>query len=236
MSELNCVELKLKEIYDEWDLGNELEKKPEYSAMFRMGFPDEFINNNKSLVMYVGQECRDCNSLKTQEWIRKFQTVQMKKEHVEGFTEGVLASPFWNFYRKIAEKGYNVLWNNLDKFHHIKELNKELKQELIKGDNAEKISAQYGEDNKSILQREIELIKPDIVLLIIGPKWKYIQSFCSAFGISDLSMMKKFKPTKSNPVSDLSEILAIPDTKVLWTYHPAYLNRINKYSDVLEMI
>lgn len=231
VSELNCVELKLKEIYDAWDLGNELEKNPEYSAMFRMGFPDDFINSKKPLVMYVGQECRDCNSLKTQEWIRKFQTVQMKKEHVEGFNEGVLASPFWNFYRRIADKGYNVLWNNLDKFHQIKER----KQVLISEDNAEKISAQYGEDNKSVLQREIELIKPDIVLLTIGPKWKYIRSFCSAFGISDLPMMKKFKPTKSLPVSDITDILSIPDTKVFWTYHPAYLNRINKYSDVLEV-
>lgn len=228
MNELNSIEMKLKEIYDKWDLGNELDNNPEYSSMFRMGFPDDFINRKKPLVMYVGQECLRCNEEKTQEWVRKYQTVQMKKECIDGFCEKVNTSPFWNFYRKIADKGCNVLWNNLDKFHPRNSAR-------VSGKDAERINARYGEDDKSVFQREIELIKPDIVLLTIGPKWKYIQSFCSAFGISDLPMMKKFKPTKSLPVSDITDILSIPDTKVFWTYHPAYLNRINKYSDVLEI-
>lgn len=227
MNELNSIEMKLKEIYNKWDLGNELDNNPEYSSMFRMGFPDDFINSNKPLVMYVGQECLRCNEEKTQEWVRKYQTVQMKKECIDGFGE-INTSPFWNFYRKIADKGYNVLWNNLDKFHPYDSAR-------VKEEDAKRINARYGEDNKSVFQREIELINPDIVLLTIGPKWKYIQSFCSAFGISDLPMMKKFKPTKTLPVSDITDILSIPDTKVFWTYHPAYLNRINKYSDVLEI-
>ena len=40
--ELNSVELALKEIYDGWQLGNEKENNG-YSAMFRMGYPDEYI-------------------------------------------------------------------------------------------------------------------------------------------------------------------------------------------------
>lgn len=225
--EINSIELALKKIYDEWDLGNELDKNPKYSAMFRMGFPDEFIDDNKPVLMYVGQECLRCNNEKTQEWVRKYQSLQMKKEYIDGFCEEINSSPFWSFYRKIADKGYNVLWNNLDKFHPYDSAR-------VTGEDAERFNAQYGEDNKSVFQREIELIKPKVILLTVGPKRKYIQSLCSALGISNISMMQKFKPTKSKPVSDLTEVIAIPDTKVLWTYHPAYLNRIKKYSDILD--
>ena len=61
--ELNKVELALKEIYDGWQYGNEKENK-DYSGMFRMGFPDEYIDSDRPLLMYVGQECLDCDSKK----------------------------------------------------------------------------------------------------------------------------------------------------------------------------
>ena len=69
--ELNSIELALKEIYDGWQLGNEKENNG-YSAMFRMGFPDEYIDSDRPLLMYVGQEDLNGDEYKTQEWVRKY--------------------------------------------------------------------------------------------------------------------------------------------------------------------
>lgn len=79
--ELNKIELALKEVYDGWQFGSEKENNG-YSAMFRMGFPDEYIDSNKPLLMYVGQECLECTPVKTQAWIREYQNVQRTKKRI----------------------------------------------------------------------------------------------------------------------------------------------------------
>ena len=74
--ELNKIELALKEAYDGWQFGGEKENNG-YSAMFRMGFPDEYIDSERPLLMYVGQEDLNGDEYKTQEWVRKYQLVQL---------------------------------------------------------------------------------------------------------------------------------------------------------------
>ena len=108
---LNKIETRLTAIYDTWELGIAREYSSNYSAMFSMGFPDEFITNEKPLMMYVGQECLNCHQDKTQEWVRRYQTVQLTKQKIV-FNNEVLStncSPFWHFYRKLSTLGYNVV-------------------------------------------------------------------------------------------------------------------------------
>lgn len=226
---LNKVEIALREIYDHWELGVAKEKERNYSAMFRMGFPDEFIHNGKPLVMYVGQECRKAEPYKDQIWVRKYQNVQLYKKTIEGFGEKVRPSPFWNFYRRLAGLNSNVIWNNLDKFHPTN------KPRLDK-DEAVSINEPYlqGGETLSILQREIALLKPDVIVLAIG-KDKYTHSLASAFGI-DASKLYEFEPTIENPVHEISDVLNLSDCKVFWTYHPQFLQRKKKYFEVLSVI
>lgn len=228
---LNKIETRLKAIYDTWKIGVAKECSSEYSAMFRMGFPDEFITNEKPLMMYVGQECLNCHQDKTQEWIRRYQTVQLTKQKIV-FNNEVLStncSPFWHFYRKLSTLGYNVVWNNLDKFHPKD------KQRLSKRDSIE-INAPYFQngENLSLLQREIALLNPNVIVLSIG-KGKYTASLASALGI-DVSLLYDYEPTPDNPIHEISSILHLDACRVFWTYHPAYLQRIRKYPEVISVI
>lgn len=214
---LNRVELALKEIYDGWRLGNEKENNG-YSAMFRMGFPEEYIDSDKPLLMYVGQEDLNGDSYKTQEWVRKYQIVQKIENNDILPEEKVRRSPFWDFYRKLGDMGYNSLWNNLDKFLYA-----DHKTHLFPED-ATILSAAYGLERLSVLQREINLLKPSVIMFAIGPRKKYRVSLASAFSLNGKSL-RKHKPTIKNCVNDISDVLGLENTIVLWTYHPNYLRR-----------
>ena len=226
---INEVEIALREIYDNWMLGIAKENDNQHSAMFRMGFPDEFIHSCKPLLMFVGQECREAAPYKDQIWVRKYQNVQLHKQTIDGFNEQIQSFPFWNFYRRLAGLGFNVIWNNLDKFHPANE-------PRLKKDEAVSINEPYlqGGENLSILQREIALLKPDVILLAIG-KEKYTYSLASAFGI-EVSKLFEFEPTIENPIHEISNVLNLNDCKVFWTYHPQFLQRKKKYFEVLSAI
>ena len=215
--ELNRVELALKEIYDGWQLGNEKENNG-YSAMFRMGFPEEYIDSDRPLLMYVGQEDLDGKPHKTQAWVRKYQIVQRTQTYNKEIDRGSNKSPFWELYRKLDDMGYNCLWNNLDKF-----LKADHKEHIAK-EEAVGFNAPYGEERLSVLQREINLLKPKVVVFGIGPREKYRKSLASAFSI-DASSLYAHRPTRQNCVHDISAVLGLKDTIVLWTYHPNYLSR-----------
>lgn len=213
---LNKVECELKNIYDDWSLGNKTENDPQYSSMFRMGFPDEFLNNDKPLLMYVGQECLHCNKEKTQVWIREYQNVQRTKKRIttDWFDNGTNRSPFWNFYRRMSNLGFNVLWNNLDKFHPID-------NQRLSWEDGVRLNSPYGNDNLSVLQREIELLKPKVVVFVIG-NGKYTASLASAFSVSE-EELKKYEPNSQEFVAEISNVLGLKNIVALWTYHPAHL-------------
>lgn len=228
---LNEVERSLNEIYEHWETGVAVDKKSEFSAMFRMGFPEEFINSDKPLMMYIGQECLRCNPEKSQAWVRLYQKVQHTERKIEDdwFCERVNHSPFWNFYRRLSSFGYNVVWNNLDKFHPKD------KQRLSKS-VAVKFNSPYhqGEGTFSVLQREIMLLCPKVIILAIG-KGKYAASLASAFSV-DVCTLRRFEPTQEEPIHEISNILALNDCRVFWTYHPSFLQRRGKYHEVLSWI
>ena len=192
----------------------------------------EFINSKKPLLMYIGKECRDCEPYKTQEWVRKYQWIQLHQTEIQGFSEKVRVFPYWRFYRDLAALGYDVLWNNLDKFHKN---TKPASEQPLAVEHTVSLNKPFGKRNMSILQREIDLIKPSVIVLTIG-KGKYIDSLATALSI-DRKVLSLFQPTADKPVQDISEIVNIPNTKVLWTYHPGFLCRNkNIYHETLVNI
>ncbi|MBE6582881.1 MAG: hypothetical protein E7648_06435 [Ruminococcaceae bacterium] len=224
--ELNKVELALKEIYDGWQLGNEKENNG-YSAMFRMGFPDEYIDSGRPLLMYVGQECLDCTPTKTQDWIRKYQIVQRTKKPNAEIVRKTNRSPFWNFYRRLCEKGYDAVWNNLDKLHPINE------QRLTREDGVD-FNRPFGKEKMSVLQREIALLRPKVVVLTVG-NGKYTASLASALSINE-EALKEYEPSHEALVHDISHLLGFEDVTALWTYHPNHLQLSKNYRKALIKI
>ena len=222
MDQCNSVERKLSVLYDHWEKGMEYEKEADHSKMFRMGFPEQYLYNGKPLLMYVGQEVRDSkNSIewsnnkekysgKDQIWVRNYTNLQLLDIPMEG--EKKNNSLFWQFARQLRDMGYNVVWNNLDKFHQPK-------SGPIPAEEAKKLNASYGVERTSILQREIESVKPDIIIFAIGPSWKYVVSLASALQL-DASILWEVRPQDDNLLSDITNLLSIPSTRIFWTYHP----------------
>ena len=99
-------------------------------------------------------------------------------------------------------------------------------------------SPSFDGENKtkcSILQKEISLIKPKIIVFAIGKQEKYIASLASAF-LLDIKKLTDYKPLKKEPVKDISDLIGIPNTKVFWTYHPRYLRTSKTFDSTLEYI
>ena len=119
------------------------------------------------------------------------------------------------------------MWNNLDKFHPAGS------QRLTATDGIT-FSQPYGKEKMSVLQREISLLKPAAIVFVIG-SGKYIDSLATAFSL-DINCLRLYKPTRSSLVVDISNLLDLDGIKVLWTYHPAYLQRIKAYHHVLRDI
>lgn len=84
----------------------------------------------------------------------------------------------------------------------------------------------YNLENKTVFQHELDIVKPDIIILACGPNYK--DHFKTAFNINeDLEPLSK---------RNLYTSFNICSTKAIWTYHPSYLARINKLDEVIENI
>lgn len=224
--ELNRVEMALKEIYDGWQFGNEKENNG-YSTMFRMGFPDEYIDSDRPLLMYVGQECLDCTPTKTQDWIRKYQIVQRTRIYNKEINRKTNKSPFWNLYRRLCECDYDVVWNNLDKFHP-------LDAQRLPEEDGKRFNQPYGKEKQSVLQREIALLKPKVLVLATG-NGKYTASLASALSLSE-EELRGYEPNHKSLVNDISHLLGVEGMTVLWTYHPNHLQLSRNYRRTLTEI
>ena len=229
----NRVETELKEIYDHWPRGLEFSSRGTYSRMFQVGVPDECLTERKPLIMYVGQECRDCDDYKSPDWCKAFLTIQMtQKTNPEYPGEKVVNYPFWRFARLLAEKvSGNVVWNNLDKFHRAAEKQPD---QPIDREEAAWLNAAYGEDHLSVMQREILCIHPDLILFCVGPREKYCVSMAAAFDC-DWKELRRFRPTKQSPVKRIDQVLGLK-VITLWTYHPGYIYRAGITEQIIQQI
>lgn len=251
---LNEKDRELLEIYNQWETGIEFEKTDGYSYMFRMGVTDDYLEPGKFKVLYYGQECLRMKEKKNQEWIKNYQTVQRTRNTIPGFdedgAEGVNRSPFWKFYRQLCEINNNntsVLWSNLNKIHLVDPNNKNSSpldskgkpntaKEPIRDLNAiKRLDSQYGMPLHSIVQREIECLQPDLVFFAIGPKERYVTALAASFGIQPEELFPQ-KPTIARPACRIDNLLKM-GIPMIWTYHPAYLNRIHGgFEQVLSKI
>lgn len=203
--------------------------KEQFSRPFHFGVSEQ-LDTNKKLIMIIGQEAdrfwkfedEKITPEYTQRWCVGYFEKQVFNTTFKEFDE-FNASPFWHFFRMLHKNGVELCWNNIDKLHRYK-------TEIINGVSTEctetltveyekQLSVQYGDDKQSLLQREIEVVKPDAVVFVTGPY--YQDTMCTAFGVKD-AVLRSTKPTMNDPCIEISAILGL-DIPAFWTYHPRFL-------------
>lgn len=190
-----------------------------FSEPFIMVLP-KHQNEQAPLLMIVGQETNGYGDKKdfsgddksfhaSQEWATNFMNEQLNTYS----DKNIYYSDFWKFIRvlkrKLNEKKgeINICWNNLDKIHY----------KLVDQNNCIKL---YKEDekylnqviphtDKTLLQTEIDIVKPDAVLFVTGPN--YGLSMKTALQQDNIT-----EPTLDNPIVKINS-----NINMFWTYHPA---------------
>lgn len=228
---------ELKKVYLEWEQEILLPFKStrddnQYSSPFYMGYSQHY-SADKKIIMVIGQEARNWNTLNTdwpideiQKWYEKFIAKQLFNVQNEC---SYLNSPFWRFSRNLQSLNYNIVWNNLDKLHRYDENNK---TKSLKVADEKELNKRFGNDNKSLLEREIDIIKPDCIIFVTGPA--YYKSMCACFGIEPTTLAE-YRPNSQNLCTEIENILNYKG-KVFWAYHPSHLSYIHGFDKCMSFI
>lgn len=219
------------------------------SCAFSFGVSRQYIESDKK-IMIIGQEANDhtfdyekwCLS-EWQGWAISYLNRQVNKEKNKEM--GYNRSPFWRFFRKFAKGGYTPCWNNLDKVRtYVKKDGKDWKEDFLPyktGSNEREILHRkiFDGNSKSLLEKEIEIAKPDIVVFVVGPNNPYYHSLSLAFFTGE-EVDKRLeavypKPNNNECCQEISDILGL-NVPTYWTYHPNLLSRKKWLDTVVDKI
>ncbi len=201
-----------------------------FSKPFTYGVSKEYMTADFKL-MVIGQEAAgfsayneptDWDIPRTQQWV-----VDYTRRQLWGIRAGdaqnnrANCSPFWNFMRNFNKQGLTPSWNNVDKVYQKENSEKKRKREKVirlTDQQRTKFNEAVCED-QTLLQREIEISKPDGIVFVTGPEYRI--SMETALGLSENMLMDKV-PAPDRILTDISieANLGIP---CVWTYHPRHL-------------
>lgn len=177
----------------------------------------------KPLIMIVGQETNgwgdisefsiDVGEAKWNINNSQERTIYYLKKNIE---LSVSTSTFWKFIIELKkEHRFSLCWNNLDKIHYIIHNATKRKRDTncikLYSNDEKTLNNKIG-SNKTLMQQEIDIIKPDLIIFLTGPNYK--DSMETALQIKLAKI-----PDKNN-----EPIVAIDKNKI-WTYHPSFLYR-----------
>lgn len=204
-----------------------------------------------------------------QDWAVEFMNSQIGRSEKYGKENW----PFWDFFRSLSEfKDVELCWDNVDKVYYghggdqdKKGNDKKEKDQGTLTYKAETVlSKPFTVDNGeplSLLQREIKIADPDVIVFAVGPN--YALSLDVALGISDKDRDNMSESDLSKKSSKVSELFDTPrprpnrercvvqnekiqaavnalfehkEVATLWTYHPGYLRRKNIFDDAVNKI
>lgn len=200
-----------------------------YGKQTKYGFCQPFFtglcdypDQSKPLVMFVGQETKswgdienfdiEIDLVKSQRYVCEYteNNLVTKDKHKTSmvYPNSRLYDRYyyWEFLRSFS--GVNIVWNELDKIHY---LIKDKNIKLYCKDEVE-LNQKIGETEKTLLQLEIETIKPDLVVFLVGNSYK--NSLEQSFEVTDVLSKEKAIVTIDN------------NGNYLWTYHPRTLAMI----------
>lgn len=181
-------------------------------------FP-EYIRSKRKLLI-IGQQTLDWGAWKISKKSELRKHIGEYKNFHLG--EGYYNSPFWVFSRKLYGKlnpdsePYGFLWLNINKCdQHYGRLNPEFETIICK--------------KYPIFQKEINIIKPDVVVFVTGPN--YNQRIRESFPSIKYMCINRFRAVE---LQRLKHEALPKDT--FRTYHPQYLYRIRLLDKIINKI
>ena len=201
------------------------------SRPFSFGVTQHYIESD-CRIMVIGQEAKDYGSY-TSDWplpaIQQFTVDYTDRQLGYRKTDNKYnRSPFWKLFRSLDQLGLAPAWNNVDKFHQIKDT----KTTPLSLEVERQLNIPYGDDNLTLLQREIEVAQPTAILFVTGPY--YHETMARSLGIADERITKQ-SPSSDCECRNITNICGI-GLPVFWSYHPAYLQRKHKLKDTVESL
>lgn len=183
-------------------------------------------------IMVVGQEAKDYGSY-TSDWpltaIQQFTVDYTDRQLGYRKTDNKYnRSPFWKLFRSLDRLGIAPVWNNVDKFHQIKD-NKTIPLSL---EIERQLNIPYGDECLTLLQREIEVAQPTAILFVTGPY--YHETMARSLGIPDEKLNDQ-SPSPDYLCRNISAVCGV-DRPIFWSYHPAYLQRKHSLQDTVEYV
>ncbi len=217
----------------------------EYSAPFCLGLSEKEFERPTKTIMIVGEESNN-NFLGTtttydQTWFIRYFDRQIHKLNQNEFKSSNRGQ-FWNFIRKLRKQTqYNICWNNIDKLHGVF-INKNGDKTTYKlqntGENLKPHTLVNWENGveSTLLQREIEIVKPDVIIFYGAP---YAETISKGLGLEDTLTNLPSLKNNEDVVTTIEDIPYLNNTLVLWTSHPMALVKAkcgSLYHNALESI
>lgn len=204
-----------KYIYEEY---KKLSNREELSLPLFISSDNNYIDNLDRRVLYIGQETNSWMNYYDKDYLPSIDIIENK--YLEFLESGARNRNFWLFIRNVLniskeELKYNVIWNNT----------------FITG---KRLGIGHPNDNKTLedlsLEYLLEITKifdPEHIILVCGPTNPYYRIITKY--LKEINSKLTYNYPKPND-------LVISDEKVIWTYHPAYQNRIHKSEEVLTKV
>ena len=237
------INLELLTLQQQWydSLPVAFKDRNRYSSPFCCGVSDLEWDDDKPMLMYVGEEARgwwfdapDVNLAFLQNYSlsyferqvcdRKYQEKEAEEKYGIAFGKKN-QSPFWGLARQLKRMGFNLCWNNVDKIHGIKGEGDCRRTVPLCVDNELALHSPFiPTDHPSyLLLQEIQIIQPDVLVFMGGA---YERSIAAALGVEVAALGERPRITKGRQVlvSDISNILPAAISwhpKALWINHPA---------------
>lgn len=259
-NEINERLLKVQQIWHEKlysevkkDYEAHAEEKGKLSCAFSFGVSKHYVEGDVK-IMIVGQEANGhtCDYKKWglekwQRWAVAYLDYQLYNEKSDKDKFTTNSSAFWSLFRtliNIEAKSIGVCWNNIDKVRRYVQtdgiaisedyLLEQRDEDKNKDRSDRSILHKKIFDGESLLKKEIEIAKPDMVIFAIGPTWPYYHSLSLALFDGDkvddwLNQPGEKYPQmkKEKMVCNITEELGL-DIPAFYTYHPTCLRQTKK--------
>ena len=223
--------------------------KVKLSCAFSFGVSDDYTKAAQK-IMVIGQEANDhtCEYEKWhleawQKWAVAYLEYQLDINKENEYGIGPNCSPFWQFLNKLKDEGFGICWNNLDKVRrYVKKDGKgwiedKLPYDKLNSERAILNKKIFDADSKSLLQKEIEIATPNIVVFAVGPKNPYYHTLCLALldGEDSYNELLDSYPKKVDFCVDITKKLNL-GIPAFYIYHPNYLNQSGKLDATVAKI
>ncbi len=210
------------------------------SYPFFTGVSDKYMSA-KNRIMIVGQETRGWSVYKpdwpivdSQKWAIDYLDYQLHYSNEFDFKLKFgkrNCSQFWNFFRAFSNSGIVPCWNNIDKAQ--RDINGKTMSLTI---NMEmELNRNLPNTNKTLFQKEVEIIKPDVIVFITGPYYHATMECALNIEKGSLQELNLSYATGCLDITSVSR-LGIPS---FWTYHPRHITNSKNplcRNDIINMI